>query len=237
MDVFRYFILVFILSKLLLSLSLEWVGFIPTQDAEIFLNNGDNQTIILKRDPNVNQSQANDFGSRGATNLNYSSSGISTLTLIRDNVINSMVFYHRKGNYINVNQGGNLVIDLKNTGTNGRFYLYGGEVVANNGGNIKLSGVYIVTIGDASGGLIQVNSGGKIEFSNIGFIKSVSRTSRASVVNNGGELIVKSNFYNSGFTERVNGYLFADSAGFFEHRSGNTTIEGLFYNLVLIIWK
>lgn len=231
MNSFRYLALIFLSSSILLSLSSEWIGFIPSQDSHITLNGNDNKTVILKRDPNVNQFQANDFGGQGlSTNLNYSSNGNSTLRLIRDSAISNIVFYHIRGNRISVNQGANLIIDLQNRGTDGRFYLYGGEIVANSGGNIQISGVYIVTIGDINGGLIEVRNGGRIELSNIGFIKSVSETPKAGVINNGGELIVKSNFYNSGFTEKIGNVLYANSAGFFEHKGGKTTIEGLFYN-------
>ncbi|RDU74353.1 hypothetical protein CQA57_01165 [Helicobacter anseris] len=231
MNSFRYLALIFLSSNILLSLSSEWIGFIPSQDSNITLNSNDDKTVILKRDPTSNQSKANDFGGDGSpTNLNYSSNGNSTLRLIRDSAISDMVFYHIRGNRISVNQGASLIIDLQNRGTEGRFYFYGGEMFANNGGKIQISGVHIVIIGDINGGLIEARDGGRIELSNIGFVKSVSRTSKASVINSGGELIVKSNFYNSGFLEKIGSVLYADSAGFFEHKNGNTTIEGLFYN-------
>lgn len=217
-----------------------WAG--RFQESSITLNTGNTINITLDRDPNVNQSQANDFGSKGGTNLNLTSNGgQATLTLKKKDSLSNMQFYHKSGNTISVSQNAHLTISLgSHSNSSNIFLLSGGLIQVANGGKWTLSGAYRLSIG-SDGGKLVANQGGSVEAVWVTEVKIVTKKGRESgIINNGGDIVLKTEYgvYNSSFNTDPNYQQgSSDSAGVITHNSGTTTIrhredgkESLLYN-------
>lgn len=217
-----------------------WAGCF--QESNITLNAGSTINVILDRIPNVNQGQANDFGSNGGTNLNLvSNGGEASLILKKKDSLADMQFYHNSGNTMSISKNAHLTISLgSHSNTSNSFLLSGGLIQVGNGGKWTLNGSYRLSIGSDGGNLV-VNQGGAVEVVWVTEVKLVTKKGKKSgITNNGGDIVLKTEFgvYNSSFNTDPNFQLgSSNSAGVITHNSGTTTIrhredgkESRFYN-------
>ncbi|WP_273336810.1 hypothetical protein, partial [Campylobacter avium] len=162
--------------SLSLALQSEWNGYIEENSAN--LNNGENTTIILKRNPNIQLNRGNNFGLGYKTNFTYSTqSGTSKLILQKDPSTPSSaqgtdMAYYIEGNIL-VNERSHLVMNLDSKKGQGLFRLEGGTITAN-ASTIDINNVNTIVINAIKSGGIVVQNGGTLNINNVDILTNQS---------------------------------------------------------------
>lgn len=144
------FFLVFLYSYSF-ALKDEWMAKI--EDSSVTLNNGDEETVILKKDPSKG---GNIFGQGQRQNFDYLTTyGSSKLILEKDpNTLSSSqgsdMSYYIEGD-IFINPGSHLIMNLDSTGSKGLFKLDGGAIKVYNS-SLEINDVNNFVIDTTQGG-------------------------------------------------------------------------------------
>ena len=108
-------------------------------EEDVRLNDGDNEKVILKRDPSKD---GNVFGGSYPLYFYYfTTSGSSTLTLQKDPSLKDMSYYIES--LITVNPGSHLIMNLDSIGGQGLFGVYGGSILAD-GSTVEINNVDVL---------------------------------------------------------------------------------------------
>ena len=194
----------------------EWEGEI---EEDVRLNDGDNEKVILKRDPSKD---GNVFGG-SSLYFNYSTtSGSSTLTLQKDPSLKDMSYYIES--LITVNPGSHLIMNLDSIGGQGLFKLYnsGGIIVSGSTVDINNVNTFIVDVG--SGRSVTVEDGGTLNINNVDNLINISSDTGAMGIQNlNSTLHINADVYN--YNKDT-----TQGAGYFRQTGENATIGGSFYN-------
>ena len=217
--------------SLSLALQSEWNGYIEENSAN--LNNGENTTIILKRNPNIQLNRGNNFGLGYKTNFTYSTqSGTSKLILQKDPSTPSSaqgtdMAYYIEGNIL-VNERSHLVMNLDSKKGQGLFRLEGGTITAN-ASTIDINNVNTIVINAIKSGGIVVQNGGTLNINNVDILTNQSNANNAaSIRNDNSTLYINANVYS--YNKQSSLSTPGTNGGYFLQNGGQTTITGSFYN-------
>ena len=195
----------------------EWEGEI---EEDVRLNDGDNEKVILKRDPSKD---GNVFGGSYPLYFYYfTTSGSSTLTLQKDPSLKDMSYYIES--LITVNPGSHLIMNLDSIGGQGLFKLYnsGGIIVSGSTVDINNVNTFIVDVG--SGRSVTVEDGGTLNINNVDNLINISSDTGAMGIQNlNSTLHINADVYN--YNKDT-----TQGAGYFRQTGENATIGGSFYN-------
>ena len=197
-------------------------------EEDVRLNDGDNEKVILKRDPSKD---GNIFGQGSNVDFTYSGrSGTAKLALQKDpstfsSSQGSDMSYYIEGT-IKAEVMGNLIMNLNSTGGKGLLKLYGGYIQINQRTTAEINNINKIVIDATSKGGIEVLDGSTLNINNVDSLINVSSTSAsASIYNNNSTLYIDADVYNYDKDTSTGGGYFRQTG-----ENAKTTIEGSFYN-------
>ncbi|WP_273337216.1 hypothetical protein, partial [Campylobacter avium] len=134
------------------------------EDSPVNLNDGDKETVILKKDPTA---LGNDF--KNEADFEYTTtSGSSTLTLQKDPSLKDMSYFIQGD--IRVSGNSHLIMNLNSTKGQGLFRLDG--AIRAYGSIIEINDVNTFDI--QAGGSITVENGGTLNINNVDILTNQS---------------------------------------------------------------
>ena len=190
-------------------------------EEDVRLNDGDNEKVILKRDPSKD---GNVFGGSYPLYFYYfTTSGSSKLTLEKDPNLNTDMTYYIHGS-VSVNPGSHLIMNLDSTKGNGLLRLEGAAMTLSSS-TVDINDVNKIFINSSVG--IQVNNGSTLNINNVDYLinQSVKDTNQPTISNFESTIYIDADVYNYDKDTSTGGGYFRQTG-----ENAETTIEGSFYN-------